>query len=232
MSVAQQFIQTKAISGHADRLKILKGFFRAMPSWAVITIIIGVLLLLFSFPGKFSIGLFLFGLIGAGLGGFFIYDWLKYGKYGAEIGQWLEEAKAELVERATEKLDLDPKKQRIEPVIIMPPLFPGAIMRAGADKVLRHSAFDFNVLLCEAKELGIYECNFWFSRGQISEEITNQYFYKDIVSISIAHGNNGNILEITTAGGTKMAYAFTQQELQTAEQGVNAIRKIIRDHKS
>jgi len=232
MSVAKQLIQTKTISNQADRLKILRGFFRPMPSWAVITAILGIVLLLIGFAGKINIALILIGLIGAGLGGYFIFDWIKYGQFGAQIGQWLDEANAELVERAMEKLDLDAKKQRIPAIIISPPLIPGSIMRTGTDKIPRFSAFDFNVLLCEAKELGIYECNFWFSLGGLSDEITNQYFYKDIVSIAIAHENNGNILEITSSGGNKMRFAIVQQDLQSAEQGVNAIRKIIREHKS
>jgi len=108
-----------------------------------------------------------------------------------EIDEWFQEDIRKITKLAQEKLDIEPEKLVTQPIVIYKPILwevPGIpisdIMYAkGKDGLLRFSAWEIVILFLLENYLAAYHANLNFITGEILNENTEEFFYKDIVKV-------------------------------------------------
>jgi len=181
-----------------------------------------------------------------------------------QMDEWLEEELKEVNKKALLKLGIDETECVAEPVCITGPRLwdtAGAKMlsRTGRDNIIRFTPVNVVVLNFGQHQLLSYECAFDFTTGNCLNESTDEYFYKDIVSVStkttsteiIFEGesqktqiNSAETFVLATSGTSKIEVTLRSPKLAErmnlsgdipttrAEKAVQAVRKMLREKKS
>ena len=137
-------------------------------------------------------------LIGAGI---FLFPYLSYKKakerYDArptdsQMDKWLFEDLQEIIEKnPIPKLGLDKSELISESLVVPGPVFwnvPGfnsdeINRRMGNDNCFRYSILTVQIFLFTEHFLGSYKCYYNWHRNTVINESTNEFFYKDVVSV-------------------------------------------------
>ena len=115
----------------------------------------------------------------------------KYLPSDKQIDNWFHQDIKKISKIAQEKLDIEPEKLITQPIVIYKPILwevPGIpisdIMYAkGKDGLLRFSAWEIVIIFLLENYLAAYHANLNFITGEILNENTEEFFYKDIVKV-------------------------------------------------
>jgi hypothetical protein len=156
----------------------IKKYFKEFPKWAVWMIIIGIPFLAYYGLGLVLIGIGIWGLV----------DYNKK-PTEAQMDTWLEEDLKMLHNKALSKTGTDPSELVGEPVMVTGPRFwniAGAevAFKKGKDNILRFTPVGVTVLNFTPNQLIAYGSALDLTTGNALNESTDEYFYRDVVSVS------------------------------------------------
>jgi len=223
-------------------------------------------LLLFVGWGIFGGINFLLVLVSAIIGGICIsskFTTVESGVEDSEIDaqrQFLSNEEA--VNKALNKFGLDIDQfQEIDPIIISGPYFNDIIsytrFQRGKDGKVRPSNSEITVFLFSAEQVFKYNCRRSLVKSDEISESTDEYFYRDIVTVSteteskefksgtkkVPLGNNQfreeDVMDklsfetfvMATTGGTRISCAVRTVD-DTLQRSINAMRQLLREKKS
>lgn len=227
-------------------------YFKKFPVWTVVSIFIGLAKLL---P-------FGFGLIPIGLAVWGIMSWRKR-PTDQEIDLWIGEEIKKTFDKALTKTGTEASQIVGEKVVIRG--FPSIWQLGGAtvafikgkDDYLRFTPLNVHIINFTENQLISYGCDLDLSTGKMINESTDEYFYKDVVSVSTKTKNqtvklpdgtvkqdvSSETFELTTSGGTSISVRLTDpetvkflgggqiQQTSLAESAIQTVRKMLREKK-
>ncbi|GAB3346390.1 hypothetical protein GCM10027300_05300 [Modestobacter lapidis] len=147
-------------------------------------------------------------------------------------------------QRAIAKLGLDEDQVKvIDPLLIDGYVLRNETVKRGKDGVFRTPRYEGVVLLFSEQQLYSYKLQFSLVEdGRVSEQ-TDEYFYRDVVSISTASDSikvsevgggsktvNLELFKLTTSGGTSVTSAIRDEGQVT--RSLQGARQLIREKKS
>lgn len=209
----------------------------------VIVLGVGVVVLFIPF-------LTLIGIIIAIIGGFMLKS--KLGKQefvtDEEIDRVYREEVSNAIKKGLEKLGLDEDEAKtINPIVISgtynKKIAKEVMFKKGKDERVRSSNYEVAVLFFSDSQVYSYTYRFSITENEKNEE-TDEYFYKDIVSISTSSttetvrdsvtGNedtfNLEYFRLTTSGGTSIQCAIW--DLGAVERSIQGMKQLLREKKS
>ena len=249
------------------RSQIIKWFDVPKPSFPVFPALIGVLFALCgggalaNDSGAAGAVPLLIGL--AAIGGAWAVYSSRSSAYNArpsdqEMDAWIEEDLKAMDRQALNKTGLDEVVG--DAVVITGPRFwdvSAAIKyRKGGDGVLRFSPMNVTVLNFTKDQVVAYSCALDLTTGKPLNEGTDEYFYKDVVSVSTKTKSvtyntstmgtlqltSAETFELTTSGGTSISVVLRDPSLvqrmgggeipnTRAEKAIATVRKMLREKK-
>ena len=184
-----------------------------------------------------------------------------------QFDRWFNWSVEKITELTFKKLSLDKNNiaDRVrDPIAITGPVYweitgveNGDIRwKKGKDNIVRFSVNHLTIFHFTNKALAAYECDFNFLKNKVVNEVTYQFHYQDIVSVTTSERNfnekesfqmlNGKFIKRAHAFRIKVpndefGYLITSTEIKNetggiiptdaAEQAVIVIRKMLRDKK-
>jgi len=130
----------------------------------------------------------------------------------ATVDAWLAEDIEKLVKDSYQKLGIEKAEGVTAPLVISAPVYWRQVrgidmkdigLRKGKDKMLRFSVYRITIFHLSEYILASYSCNYNFLRGIALNEMTHEYHYKDVVSVSTKESSSN----YTMPDGKKMVHA-------------------------
>lgn len=235
------------------------------PKNAIILLVLGILSLLvfFSDTNDFGVcgGL---GFLLAVSGGLWLFA--LYGNKGslptdAEVDTWFQEDVARIVEQSLSKAGLDKSELVQTPIPVTGPIFwatngvstEDLRWKKGSDDFVRFSINRITVILLSNNLLAAYACDFNFLKNVSLNESTQEYHYKDVVSVSTQEDStsytlpngismvNSQAFRLSVASGESIKVVISAAKLTeitggkipitSAEKAVQVIRTMLREKK-
>ena len=240
--------------------KMIRNYFNPFPKWAIWMIVIGVVVLLIGIGT--GVGAILVGIVIAGIGGFGIYSYGQGKPSDQQMEEWLEEDLKGLSKKALDKMGTDETELVSESVQVTGPRLwdiGGAevFFKKGKDNVLRFTPVGVSIINFTQNQLLGYTCVIDFTTGKALNESTDEYFYKDVVSVatkseskSVSIAKLGTVqldaaetFTLTTSGGTSLSVLLRDPTLiekmgggeiptTRAEKAIQTVRKMLREKKA
>ncbi len=178
--------------------------------------------------------------------------------HDSQMDTWLEEDIKELEKKALIKCGID-ESELVREFELIDSIwgFHSSIdrfWRTGNDKILRTSCHEVCILNFTANQLIAYSCILDLLSGNTLNESTDEYFYKDVVSMStkveskVVWGyqlDDAETLNLFTSGGTSINIVLNSDKLlkelnsggsmiptTKSERAIAAVRKMLREKKS
>jgi hypothetical protein len=108
----------------------------------------------------------------------------------------------------------------------------GIKYKKGRDGIIRSSAATFTIFLFSDNQVFIYTLEFSLIAPE-KKESSQEYFYRDIVSISTETAKSGShIFTIKISSGDSEKIPYGQEEESDIQQKINAFRQLIREKKN
>ncbi len=195
-----------------------------------------------------------------GIGGWIIYLFFKGRVSDQEYDLIVDKELSNSIKaRAISKLGTDISEFVSEEVVITGPrLWDTAnceiLYKPGEDGVLRFTPMNVTVINFTQNQLLIYSCCYDVLTGNCINENTDEYFYKDVVSVSTKTEstdskigymqlNSAETFVLTTSGGTSISILLSDPQLiekmgggsipkTKAEKAIQSVRVMLRDVKS
>ncbi|MFX0137564.1 MAG: hypothetical protein ACFFDN_28255 [Candidatus Hodarchaeota archaeon] len=178
--------------------KLIRNYFKPFPKWTTWMILIGVVIFFIGILATAVMAIIGVAIMGLGVLGIVLSS--KGKPTDSQMEEFLEEDKKKLAEKAIKKLGID-ESELVGDVIYLPPglIFQGwdearAIrdnthlpphaLKVGKDKILRFGAFQYQAFFPTDKFLGSFGCVWDFCSGESANEQTEEFFYKDVVSVT------------------------------------------------
>jgi hypothetical protein len=258
--------------------RMIRKYFKLFPKWAIWMIVIGVVVLGVPNLGVLGLGVLdlprelnaltayanpkIVGLVFVGIGFLGIFSYALGKPTDQQMDEWLEEDMEDLKKKALNKMGIDEAELVSEPVIITGPRLwdiAGAdvLSKKGKDDILRFTPISVSIINFAQNQLLAYACVFDFTTGNTLNESTDEYFYKDVVSVSTKsesklvriprkgtiHLNAAETFTLTTTGGTSASVLLRDPKLiekmgggeiptTRAEKAILAMRKMLREKKT
>jgi hypothetical protein len=234
-----------------DKRNQIRKYFHVFPKWAVWMIILGVPL----------VGFFGFGLLMIGAGILGLLSHMKR-PTDAQVDAWMEEDIRQLRDRALVKSGIDPSELIGEPVVVTGLRFwnlpVGTFMayRVGKDRIVRFNPVEVTVINFTPNQLLVYQCALDLTTGNPLNENTDEYFYRDVVSVSTVtrsmnvelpgkqtiQAKAAETFRLTTSGGTSVEVTLSDPDILQAmgggvipktrvEKAIQNVRKMLREKK-
>jgi hypothetical protein len=240
--------------------KMIRNYFKSFPKWAIAMIVIGVVVLLIGF-GRSVTAMFI-GIVIAAIGGFAIYSYGQGKPSDQQMDEWLEEYLKNLTKIALNKMGTDETELVSESVQATGPRLwdvggAGVFFRKGKDNVLRFTPVGVSIINFTQNQLLVYSCVLDFTTGKALNESTDEYFYKDVVSVATRSEsksvniqklgtvqlNAAETFTLTTSGGTFLSVLLRDPTLiemmgggeiptTRAEKAIQTVRKMLREKKA
>jgi len=241
-----------------DKREQIKKYFKKFPKWAAWMVGIGAIVALVS--GMEAGGIVL-GVVLVGIGGWAIWNSFQTPS-DSEMDAWLEEDLKVLNQKALSKTGTDQSELGGERVMVTGPRFWDVLSanvgyKKGKDGTWRFTPVGVTVLNFTANQLVCYTCSLDLETGNPLNESTDEYFYKDIVSVSTktkslavkigeasVQLNSAETFELTTSGGTSIEVVLRDPSLikhmggggeiptTRAEKAIQTVRKMLREKKA
>jgi len=220
-----------------------KYFKQSSPRAGIVLIIVGIILTLI----LSQTAAILIGLLGVAGGIAVLYFTFAGKPTDADIDSDAASAIADVQKRALSKLGLDADEVRlIDPVVVhgyyYKNIASGVQVKQGKDRVFRSSNYEGIVLFFSEHQLHAYKFQFSLVTPQESREQTDEYFYKDIVSVStqsetfqvrdiknIQQQVNFEEFKLTTTGGTSITSSIRDEG--SVSRVISGARSLIREKK-
>jgi hypothetical protein len=240
--------------------QMIKAYFKKFPTWAVLFVLIGIICLLAGLNG--SGGALVTGLVLCGLGGFAIYSATSGKPSDQQMDEWLEEDLRMLTDKSLTKMNTEKEELVSESVQVSGPRLwdvggADVLWRTGKDKKARFTPVGVCVISFTQNQLLGYTCALDRTTGKALNESTDEYFYKDVVSVATKTESKtvkiqgikdaiqmtaAELFTLTTSGGTKLEVFLRADnliqtmgggEIETtrAEKAIQTVRKMLRDKK-
>lgn len=152
---------------------------RVPPKWTWITVLVGI-------PFLYFYGA---GLLPIAVGGWGLRKWFKRAK-DTEVDAAQAGDISRVLKRALGSTMLSQEELVRESILLTGPRIWDAgkaeiAFRVGKDGYIRHNPIAITCLFFTAKYLDVYQCIWDSQTGKLTEEITSEYFYIDIISADI-----------------------------------------------
>jgi hypothetical protein len=211
----------------------------------IIAVSVGILALVIGIAGG-SVVFSLLGILIAAGGGTWIY-FLLNGPTDQDVDRDALQAVADLQNRALSKLGLDADQVRlIEPVIANGYYYrligDPVLIKLGKDKRIRTSNYEGVVVFFSEHQLHAYKFQFSLVNPDEFRESTDEYFYRDVVSVAtqsetfkaaLISGESKQVsweeFKLTTSGGTSITSSIRDQS--TVSRSIAGARNLIRERK-
>jgi hypothetical protein len=147
---------------------------------------VGIVIFLIGFAAPAALAV---GVIVIALGGFWVYSLQKGGVTDADVEAAIDRAGASAQQTGLQKLGLDPSEVNlIQPVVIEGPDFKKTRgkVRKGKDGIVRTAANKVLVLYFSEHMVHCYTYHFDITAPSIHTQETDEYFYRDVVSVATA----------------------------------------------
>ena len=207
-------------------------------------IIIPIILIIFALFLLGGRGWF-FGLLIGGGAGYWIYVMIT-NSTDASIDAAASGAIQNIKDKALKKLGLDADQvTEIDPIIFEGYYFRNLntqfLVRKGKDGLLRSSNYQVTVFFFSGEQVYCYEYMFSLIAKE-QREATDEYFYRDIVSISTVSEDVKFLLKklsqirtveqfkLTTTGGTSISAAIKVND-SSVERSINGMKQLLRNKK-
>jgi len=195
--------------------------------------------------------------------GLIIYRLVRYYNVpsDATVDSWLQMDIEQLIKQSYQKLGIEKVEGMPEPLFISSPVYwhvrgidvKELGLRKGKDKILRFSVYQITIFHLDEHILASYICHYNFLRGTSLNEMTYEYHYKDIVSVSTQEvSSNYNLpdgqkliqvqeFRLSVASGESIRVIINPYQIATsqraqlpptgAERAVSVIRSMLRTKK-
>lgn len=246
-----------------DRKQVIEWFVAPEPKMPILGVIFGLAV---AFVGSKASGALI--AVGAAIIGVVVAIYLSAkARYDArpsdsQMDEWLEEDLRALDRQALIKSGTDTTELVGEPVMVTGPKFwkvanARVLFRKGKDNVFRFSPVGANVINFTANQLISYSCALDISTGKPLNEGTDEYFYRDVVSVSTKTTSDtvtvndkkiqfdaAETFQLTTSGGTSIEVVLSDAKLieymggggeiptTRAERAIQTVRKMLREKKA
>ena len=207
----------------SDKRNQIKEYFEApKPSFPTKALLIGIVVLIIGIAIGEAVTIIIGLLLGAGI---IIFPILSYNKAkqrfearpsDRQMDAWLIEDFQHIIDKdALDKLGLD-KDELIKDSLVIPgPVFwsvngintDEVVRRLGNDNYFRYSVWNVEVFLFTQNYLANYGCTYNWLRNTSVNEHTNEFFYKDVVSVKTATESSAYTLK----DGKRMEHSQTFQ---------------------
>jgi hypothetical protein len=177
------------------------------------------------------------------------------------VDEWLREDIANLIKLSYHKLGIEKSDEVADPLFIISPVYwsvrgidlKEVALKKGKDNLLRFSVYQITIFHLHEYILGAYICNYNFLRGTSLNEVTNEYHYKDVVSVATQEVSSNYSLpdghklihvkefRLSVASGESIRVTINPDEIARREQGelpptgadqaVSVIRNMLRTKK-
>lgn len=180
------------------------------------------------------------GLFVLALGIFVIYNYLKKMPSDQQMDDWINEDLEATKRKSLSKIGIDESELVHEQIVIVGPRLEstgGAEMhfKAGKDKMVRYTPMNVTVLNMTANQLIAYNCCLDLTTGNQLQESTDEYFYRDVVSVSTK--TSSFTMKFSTPATLPGGGKIDQMQFNSGERfelstsGGNAISVFLRDEK-
>ncbi len=232
-----------------QKRKSIKLYFEKYPILGIVLIILGLVTIAIYVGIAFIAG-----------GIFLWYKWIKNKPTDQQYDEWVKEDLSKLHQIALQKLGVDESTLVRDVVYITGINFwdvPSGLIKykKGKDSKLRYNPIVVDVINFGKDQILIYECIIDMLTGNRLNESTEEFFYKDIVSVSTKNieakkfklGNTEYKMDkaqafvLTTSGGTSITVVLKDEALMktigdistnNADQAIQSIRTMLRDKKA
>lgn len=244
---------------------IIKKYFKKFPKWTLLFILIGVLAFLEGVSGE-SGGVIALGLLLAAVGIAVLVLYFKGKPTDAQFDSVLNEDLKSVQREALSKLGIDESELlRIDPDIVVgyefgrKDCFFG--IKKGKDDVIRYTPQSVLVLNYTQNQVLTYRCVLDLDTGKFLSAQTEEFFYKDIVSVKTKSEDqelsfkvkgkmkkfkgNSEVFCLTNSGGESLTIPFASSAItdylgedgtlpskEMAEKALSNIRRMLRDKKA
>lgn len=228
----------------------IKKYFKPFPTWTVWMIVIGLLLLMAHWAWILLVGIGIWG----------IYAWSGRPS-DQEMDKYIEEDLSHAKKKSLQKLSMDESQLVGESVVVTGPRLwntGGAdiLHKKGGDNTLRFTPINISVLNMTQHQIVSYQCCLDLTTGNYLNESTDEYFYKDVVSVAtktesktytLDKGgtiqlNAAEVFALTTSGGTSVEIVLRDPKLiemmgggniptTEADKAIQVVRKMLREKK-
>ena len=169
-----------------ERSQVRK-YFKEFPKWAILFILIGVIILYTQISGEAAAQGVVAGLLFMAVGILAIVLNVKGKPTDEQFDAFVEKDLESVKKEALSKLGIDESEVIAEPDVIWGGLssrsdcFVG--LKKGKDKKLRQTPLPVLILNYTQNQVVTYRCDLDLDTGKYLSPVTEEYFYKDIVSV-------------------------------------------------
>jgi hypothetical protein len=150
------------------------------------------------------------GIVLLGLGVFIIVDYYKKMPTEEQMDQWINEDLTATKLKSLKKTGIDSSELVHDQIVIVGPRLEDQAgadwhIKKGKDNVLRYTPINVTILNMTANQLIAYNCCLDITTGNQLNESTDEYFYKDVVSVSTKTSSfTMKFSKPTTVGGVTL----------------------------
>ena len=179
-----------------------------------------------------------FGVVCAILGAYNLYLYETSKVSGDEIDRFCKAQIKNIKPEAMEKLGLDEEDlKESEPIVVSGyNLLKNDVLYKWdyKDGILRSSEYQVTVFFFSKEQVHSFIRVFSVIKDAKFES-TDEYFYRDIVSVSTtqeqARGGRTDCFILTTSGGTSITASFSKTDTESINRSINAMRNLIKSKK-
>ncbi|MCT7634746.1 hypothetical protein N5U36_04735 [Aliarcobacter butzleri] len=237
-----------------EKRAAIKKYFVKVPGWMWIVVVLAISLSVILKDFSYLIPGIIIGL--------FIWLKLKGKPSDSDMDGFIAEDLQNAIAKSLIKTSIDNSELVSESVIIHGPRLRGTggaefLFKRGKDNILRFSPINVTVINMTENQLVCYAASLDLTTGNFLNESTDEYFYKDVVSVSTQTESMTVEIEstkeemqldsaekftLTTSGGTSIEVLLRAPKLieymgggdiptTVAEVAIQAIRKMLREKK-
>jgi len=242
-----------------SKREAIKKYFKPFPKWAIWFISAGVIVACIG--SQASGGAVVAGIVIIGIGVLGI--WMAVGgkPTDQEMDKYIAEDLSLAKSKSLQKASIDESELVGESVVVTGPRFwdtAGAtiLFKKGKDGRLRFTPINISVLHMTQHQIVAYQCCLDLTTGNFLNEATDEYFYKDVVSVATKTEsksyqsekfgtiqlNAAETFVLTTSGGTSVEMILKDPKLiemmgggdiptTEAERAIQVVRKMLREKK-
>jgi hypothetical protein len=251
------FANKKRGTYQLEKRDAIKRYFAKFPVFAVLLIIVGAVLLATDETST-KVG----GLISLLVGTLIIFNWIKQ-PTDQQMDQYIAEDLLTVTNKSLSKSDVD-RSQLVSELLTLTGFrienAAGAEYnwKKGKDGIARFTPINFTAIIMTENQLVTYNSAIDLMTGNSLNETTDEYFYKDVVSVStetssatfidpknknsVQQLHTAEFFKLTTSGGTSIKVFIKDPKLiemmgnsalpgTDAEKAVQSIRKMLREKK-
>lgn len=134
-----------------------------------------------------------------------------------KVDNWLRQGLSQLIGQSFKKLGLDKSETIAEPLLIRGPILwttsgiddGDLLWKKGDDDLVRFGVYHVTIIQLTDRHLGAYACDFNFIKDVALNERTDEYYFRDIVSVSTQEEASSYTLptghKLTTAQNFKLS---------------------------